>query len=502
MGGIQASVMSGPTTLMALQHPFVGPTGPTVDEKPVMGVPWLIDIFSREVIMFDPWALKDAGIINSAYGIFLGPKGHGKSTAMKTLAHRLMLLPAGYDMMKIAINDYKPEGKGSEYELFAKKHRSKPFRIAEAEVNPLESRLFSPPGSGVYEAGVVRMAEMLCRYGNNGTLTSVQAEAMRVSVYMMLTMRELAWSPRTLQQCTFRITRTDIDNYKRTLKGKLYHQVENRLVRIDNSYIRKAVFRDLRSLTNRSDNTSYEEIISAGVQVGAMLGNLLDGSFGRMFGSKYSLYEMMTQRATTYDWRGVSREAETLMRIILTEVKVAAIETNRLDLVPHIELDDERHKSMGNLFYAQSTSYFSEIARGVHTCNLSATHRLSSIRKGGVGSELYMLGDTIINNNGFIAIGRHKPNDETLKELQDMHDISSPDLIKITTMPRRTFAIKLGDEQRIRFGQTFVLPSELDFQMTDSATDRMLDRPNLLNPETLERFARQNGIVYLGRDAA
>lgn len=502
---INASVLSGSTNLMAMAHPFVGPTGPydKATGQPVGGVPIMIDIRTREVIVFDPWLLKLAAIIHSAYGIVLGPKGHGKSSLLKILANRLCLLTAGYDMLRVAINDYKPEGSASEYALLTKHMRSKVFAIAMMRVNPFESRLFVAPGKETHELAILRIAEILFEFINGIPSVGANAEAVRTGVAKMLKRDPIFWSPELLFDCLRTLDDADIADYQATLKIKLVDEMNGRLERVreSNRAVREDITDQINSVRETGSNLRYDEIKQAGIFMSQQLGNILHGSYGSMFGNEHSLYDMMTQRVATLDWRGVGKQAEALMRIILTEVKVAAIETNRLDLLPHIELDDEKHQSMGNLVYARSHSYMSEIGRGVHTCNLSATHRFRSIRRGGMGSELYDLGNTIIDNLGFAFIGKHEVTDPGLAEICERYDLSETDRGLIPMLPDYTFGIKLGN-QRMRYGRVFALPSEMGFLPTDSATDRMTTRPGVIQPEQLAEFARRNGIAYIGADAA
>jgi hypothetical protein len=502
---VNASVLSGSTNLMAMGHPFAGPTTP-FDKKtglPVGGVPIMIDIRTREVIMIDPWLLKLAHIIHSAFGIVLGPKGHGKSSLLKIIANRLCLLTAGYDMMRVSINDYKPEESSSEYALFTKHMRSKVFEIASMKVNPFEARLFTSPDEDVYELAILRIAEILFEFVNKTTPTGANAEAMRAGVAKMLRRNSIFWSPELLFDCLRTLSDDDITFYHDQLRNKLRTQMQSRLEHalVTSEGVKEDLRGQLSSINDSGNNVLFDEIKQAGVYMSQQLGNILHGSFGNMLGVEHSLYDVLTQRAATKDWRGVPPDAETLMRIIDTEIKVAAIEKNRTDLLPHIELDDEKHKSMNNLVYAKSHSHFSEIARGTHTCNLSATHRLRSIRRGGIGSELYELGNTIIDNLGFAFIGKHEINDPGLAEIVERYDLSETDRGLIPMLPDYTFGVKLGN-QPIRYGRVFALPSEMSFLGTDSATDRMVDRPGIIYPEQLMRFAYENGIVYLGADAA
>ena len=498
---INASVMTGSTNQMAMGHPFAGPTGPRHRStgKPIGGVPIMIDVRTREVIVIDPWLLKDGGIIHSPFGIILGPKGDGKSTTMKVIANRLSMLTAGYDMMRVAINDYKPEGATSEYELFTKHMRSKVFRIADMRVNPFESRLFATTKDIDHEVNslaVLRVAELMFEFVNSGALLGFNAESLRIAVGKMMRYDELLWAPALLFHCLRSLSDQDIEYYYDELRTLLNHQMQLRVEAVADDSVHDSLIEQIHDINAMSSNLDYEDIKRAGVYVSTLFGNILHGSYGKMFGADHSWYDMITQRVVTKDWRDVPQAAETLIRTIDTEIKIAAIENNRLDLLPHIELDDELHKSMGNLVYATAQSHLSEIARGTHICNIGSTHRLGSIRRGAVGSDLYNLGSTIINNLGFALIGRHEATDPGLDELVERYELAQVDRAIITSLPKYTFGLKLGDEP-IRYGRVFALPSEMEFIGTNAATDRMVDRPGVLYPDKLLTFAEANGIVRI-----
>lgn len=494
---IRGSVMVGPTNLMALNHPFITPI-----YNKVPGMPIGIDTRSREVVCVDPWYLKNAGIINSAFGMILALKGEGKSSILKILTTRLMSLAAGYQFMRVSINDYKPEGRASEYGLLTEQFRSKQFYINQMSVNPLEARLFMSSDEEVYELGMLNIVEMICEFVHGDRLLGHYATALRVAMSVVL--REYAqpmWSLHLLEKVCRSLSEEQIQVYFSSLDGILRQQMSDRLVRISDAHIKQSQYERINQIASQKTNANAVDIQQGGMYVSSLLSRVLHGKYGHMFGTKHSLYEMLTQRVVTQDWRGIDPEAEMLMRTLLTQIKMSAIENNRLDLLPHIELDDEKHKSMDNIVYARGHSFFSEIARGTHTCNLSATHRLNSIRKGGVGSELYNLGETIINNLGFVLIGRQNNHPEVLRELQERYSLSRSDTELLPRLPKYTFGYKAGEEEKIRFMRVFATPAELPLLGTDSSTDRMVNRPGIISQERIEQFAKTNGIKMIGTAA-
>lgn len=363
------------------------------------------------------------------------------------------------------------------------------------QINPFEPKLYRIQGKDTYELGILGMAEMMAEFSKKGVLVGHENTALRIALYTMLQHDVNMWSPGLLEKLLRSSTDDQINGYYATLDNKLAAQLTQRLQNISDPIQRAAVEAQLRQLVHAQDNHNLADIKAAADYVATLFSDILHGSHANMFGNANSLYELLTQRAVTKDWRGMDPEGETLMRLIDTRIKVSAIENGQTDLLPHIEIDDEKHKAMDNLVYAKSHSFFSEISRGTHTCNLSATHRFDSMRKGGAGSELYNLANTIINNLGFVFIGRQVDDQKSLDELQDRYGLSNADTKSLTTLPKRTFGMKLGEAEPFRYVQFFATPTELELLKTEGATDRMVARPDPFNLQHIERFAGENNLT-------
>ena len=52
----------------------------------------------------------------------------------------------------------------------------------------------------------------------------------------------------------------------------------------------------------------------------------------------------------------------------------------------------------------------------------------------------------------------------------------------------------------MRFVRVFATPNELAVMKTNASTDRMIARPDVFSSEQIEKFAKENGIVYIGND--
>lgn len=505
---IKSPVLTTTTSLTAMANAFIGSASSSFGRGIAIG----LNTRTQEVEYFNPWAMKEAGILESMFGLWLGKIMIGKSMAMKVCAIRLMMLSAGYDTMRTVINDYKPEGgtdegsNGSEYGRFSQVAQSTVFRIANMQINPLEERMFASRGEGAYELGILSMAKSIIEFGKGSKLIGHEDTSLRVAVSVMLSHNPTLWGLGLLAKLLRSITREQIEAYYKGLDSKLQAQLEYRIDVLHtlgstgdaNLDVRKnlkaAVVSELTQLVNAKDNLSLQLIQSSGDRVAAYLEGIIHGSFGKMLGDKHSLYDISTQRAVTKDWRGVGPEDETLMRIIDTRFMTSAVENHQLDLLPHLMLDDEMHKPLSNETYAEGRQFFGEIARGLHMCMMSASHRLDSLRKGGEGSNLYHRGEAIINNMGWFGVGRQVNNPRQLKELQERLACTNAERDGLARLPKRVFALKFGEAEPVRHVQIVATPLEIAMGKSEGAVERMMDQPDINKPGDLRRFAERNNL--------
>ena len=479
---IRARAFGGPTQHLALIHPFYG-----TDSVLRYGVPIGIDMMTRQLVYFDPWYLKSIGAIHSAQGLFIADKGLGKSATMKILTVRLGMLSAGYNAMRMSVNDHKNEGEQMEYTPLIETIGARVFTMANMRVNPLDHRL-CPTLSNLID-----MASMLCSF-STGQLDVVAKTALRVAVYRMYRMSEDLWSLSLLHAIVRSMTLDDVDSYfaesSRILREEqLARLKELRLDELTDQYA---------DIDQRPFSVDRDDIVHAATRVYHMLDDLVSGEDADLFGTSTGLYEMYTQRANGKNWSGLTARGETIMRTLDAKIKSYAIENRDYRLIAHLELDDERHRSISNLANARASAYFSKVARAVPTCNISATHRLGDLRRGGFGSEAYSLGDSIINDMGFVMIGRQRNSKAIIDELHEKYRLTAVQRDYLPALPPYCFMFKLGEEFEPTFVRIFATPKELSIIKTDSATETMLSRPDVMSPDDLQRYAEVNGVRYLG----
>lgn len=477
-------------------HGFIDPVG--TDYK---GVPLFLNVRSKAVVNFDPWWLKNNDYIGATIMLVTGLLKAGKSALIKMMAFRLALLVMGYDTFRLVINDRKPEGSESEYDALSRAFGCIPYVMRHRRVNPFERRLFlhSENDNEVYALGLISLAETLCEY-DDGPISGRSRMALRVAMYAMLTKYdEAAWSPELLRRIAGSLTEELRKGYLNELDKQLISETAQRLELVKHDpALTTQVMGQVSELTETSWNYTQAEIEEGGKDIANRLGHLLGSESGAMFGSQHSIYEMLTQPLVDKDWRGLSDKSETLMHIIENKIKMNAAELHRTDMLPHMEISDELHKSMDNLLYARTMAYFTEIARSMSTLFVFSTHSFDSIRKGGAGSEPYGLGNKIIQNTPLVFYGKPPQNPTLLAEYAARERLSRKEASLLARLPRQVFGMRYGESEPFMFVHPVATEFDRKYLIgTDSASEGVENRPSN-TPEDLKRFAWQNGLTYIG----
>ena len=494
--------MSGPrqvgTTADTVRgHGFISPVG-----VKYQGIPLFVDMRDKSIVNFDPWWLKNNGYIGATIALITGVLNAGKSALIKMMVFRLALYIMGYEIFRVTINDRKPEGSEGEYGALSRIFGCVPYTMRERRVNPFERRLFlrHKDDSEVYALALVSLAETLCEYDDH-PLTSKSRLALRVAMYGMLTMySETNWSPELLRRIAGSLTPEMFSGYLANMDQQLITETTARLefVKHDPNLVAE-LEQEIHDVTTSPWNYTYEEIVESGKDIANRLGHLLGSESGEMFGGQHSIYEMLTQPLVDKDWRGLSDKSETLMHIIENKIKMTAGELNRTDLLPHVEISDELHRSMDNLLYARTQAYFTEIARSMATFFIFSTHSFNSIRKGGVGSELYGLGNKIIQNTPLVFYGTPPRDPALLNEYRAREELTQREGRKLARTEPQVFGVKYGERQPFMYLHALATQFERKYLIdTNSASEGVENRPSADDPQQMARFAQVNGLTYLG----
>lgn len=464
------------------------------------GLPFFMEMQGGECIPFDPWWLKKNGFIKSTTMLIYGPLDHGKSAFIKMLAFRLAMLVWGFSLFRLVINDRKPEGTEGEYGALSRLFDCTPYSMRDMQINPFERSLFlaKPDSREPYELGLLDLAQVLCEY-EFGPQTPIERYALRVALYDMLHADdEAAWSPERLQRISGSLLPEMKDGYHKHLDARLVAQTAEQLERVTDVEVKQRIIARTTELVSVEPNIPFEVLRDAGVANAARLGSLLHGPLGSMFGVKHSLYGMLTQRLVDKDWRGMLPNAETLMHILETRIKTIATDMHRVDLLPHMDISDELHKSMDNLMFAEMKSYEREVARSMPTLQVDGTHAPNSILKGGKDSPLYNIGEKIIDNTALTFYGRMPNKKSLLDEIQDRETLTNAQRKELPHFQQYVFGAKFGKNEP--WMQLHPLATDLDqlFIGSNQAVEDIMNRPSTLSPDDMRRFAEKNGLTYVG----
>jgi hypothetical protein len=465
----RAASFRAPTAQMLAAHPFGGPahslsTGLVIGKYTYRHEPWFLDLYME----------KANGILPALNGIALGKKNCGKTSLMKIIAHRYVLIGAGLGYMRVAVNDHRPEAGRSEYAALADALGGEVYDIASRNVNPFEASL------ELGDLSVLEMANMLCEHVNKAPIIGAEFDALKVAVWMMLQLHPLLWSIETLLNRCLAMTIVDIQREQADMDSRMRERLEARIKKFaKNDFEGEGIRLELAGIYRDPSTQAVDEIMRARFKIASHLRSLLEGKYGKMLGGGDSLFNMLTQPIVVKDWRGVTGDAVGLMRAIDHRIQINAIERELFHLYPNIELDDEDHRSMEHLTYAKSKSLKSKINRSTRMINISGSHRLSDYRRGGAGSELAAYGQSIIDDMDFFFVGKQTPVKEHLDELQQRLNLNEQQRTDLPLIPEHVFGAKIGETEPYEYVQALPNKKEWEIIKSNKSNDDMVNRPGL-----------------------
>ncbi len=501
MSLIKVRAFSGPTQHLTLRHPFA--TQSTVFRY---GVPIGIDVFSRELVFFDPAWLKDQGLIDSMMFGFFGIKGFGKSSTLKIIALRYAMMTAGYEELRIAVNDHKvlkqerKDGSmehGMEYDSLAQLMGCVPFVMSSMRVNPFDPRICKTYSQ------LLAMATMLAGFSTTDELNARTRRALRVAVLRMFLMGDELWSPAMLLDIIRTLRVEDVTAYHthhRSLLTSEHDRRRSQLSRLLSDVELRKLDERFKEQIDRDVTISNELTLAAKEHLFDLLDDVFSGPDADLFGNSHGMFDMYAQRASVRQWTGFASggNGETIMRTLDAQLRTFAIENGQMELLAHLELDDERHKSISNIVNARASAYFSKISRSLPITNLSATQRPSDLRKGAVGSEHYNLGESIIDDFGGTLFARQRGTKAALDEIQERYMFTNMQRAMLPRLPKYTMFFKPNEEFPATLMRVFATPAELKYLKTDQSNEQLLLRPGIGNLEAIERYAKTNGVKLVG----
>lgn len=448
----------------ALMQPYVAPA-PVCNSGILLG----INMLTRKLEYFDPWALKMQGTITSTMFLVLGDKGYGKSSLMKSLILRLSGMQAASvnsqpELMRVRVNDRKPEDGEPEYKPVSDYLESLVVPLnRQAGINPFD------PAMNMTAFDIVETAVNLCEEISGQALGGFEAFAIQVGVHKMLTQVPEQASPGLLEYLMRGLDGRDIAAYFTASSTGIEAEYAKAMSERGETISPDA------NVIKRPHNIPEAEFKRAAGLISSYLGRLLRGDYGGIFGGDISLRDSLSQPMVTFDWSGVNDRSRTLLQSLLWKWQTVALNRNDLSLIPHINVGDEEHEAMTNLMYVRFQAAYVKKARAFHTADFRATQYQRDIGLAGhEGSEIRSLAQGILLGMGARIIFRQPKDDEVLNDLAQL-GISDQDLELLPRLPVGCCAIKYPDLP-IRWVQHILTPTELELVKSNAAARRMTQR--------------------------
>ncbi len=507
MSSLKVKSLMGPTQHLTLRHPLA-------TRSPIWkyGMPIGIDVFSRELICLDPAWDKMMGYIDSMFFLFFGVKGYGKSSTLKILLIRLAMLTAGFEELRVAINDHKvlkqdrADGSrehGMEYDSIAHIMGCTPFVMSRMRVNPFDYRICKTYSQ------LLAMAQLLASFSTTDKLDVRTKRALRVAVLRMYYMNRELWSPAMLLDIIRTLREEDVDVYHRRARRLLIVEHSQRRRRLKaTSKFTDAELRKLdvefKDQLAREVTISTPETLAAKEKLFDLLDDVFSGPDAEIFGDSHSMFDMYGQRACVKQWVGFASggDGETIMRTLDAQLKTFIIENGMTELLPHMELNDELHKGLANPVSAEAIAWLSKIARSLPLIWLGASQRPTDLLKGLPDSPHYRAGESILDDNGATFLARMRGKPAFLDELQERYMLTAPQRVLLPNLPKYTMFLKGSEEHPATLMRVFATAAELPLLKTDQSNEQLLMRPGIGSIEAIEAYANANGVRLLDERTA
>jgi hypothetical protein len=445
------------------------------------------------MLLIDGWGWREPGDngeppeVNGLVARCGGLRESGKSTLMKSLAIRLPGMQAGLDdsryplTFRERITDQRFEGEAGEYTDLTEALRSKVIHPMElGGINCLDSAMGD-------ELSLLETAINLSETVRGRQLTGYQPLAHQVAMHKMYnTERRAVAGPNLYERILRGLTIEDAWEYDRTRDESLKKRLEWRAG--DNPGLLKQLNLDF----NATSVISKENFESDAGEMAASFSQLLHGDYGSLFGDKISLSNLLGQEVTTVYQSGMSIKMRNVFDALMGKWMVWAMENNRPDMIPHLNIGDEAQDSYKSLMWLRFYDDYVRKARSYHMWDIRSTQFEGRLRTiGPAGSEQRELAETIDLGVSMRFIGKQPKDADILESLTDM-GFSDEDAWFTTNLPQGCFALKLPDRPAVFF-QHIVTEVESRLIKTNRSNERMMNRANVWSFEEIRRRALEMG---------
>lgn len=485
---MRGKAFKGNPNSIALWQPWIAPA-----HYQTTGIPLGFDLRTGKVVVFNPWSLPTH---STTFGIE-GEKNSGKSTFLKTVVGRLMGLQGkdAYDnpcLMRGRINSRKSEQGVAEFGKLSDALYSPVYDLGETSIN-----LFGLLKS---EADLIEVTIMIAQEINKGPIGVDIALAYMVGIRNMLRDAPEVVSPPVLEVILRNLTLRDFIEYHQTNNNELHQQFEEELL------LRPNLKEQLQ--INNYDTTVDQSNLDAAKTAANLLGQLLRGDYGRSFGGKNNLYDVLSQQLTTLNWETMPENARNILEAVLMKAEASAIVRAKngtgsgLDLstiIPHVNMSDEEGGAMKSPMHARFMADRQNKSRAYPTADFRAVQYYSQVTKAGdADSAMRGLAEEIELGVGCRFIFR-QPDDTTFLERFSRLGMSDPDVAFLPKLGQGQAVIWLRDHTPLYYQHVVTAP-ELPLIQTNSQRQSMVNTTPVWDNAKFQQRARELGVTKIGGD--
>lgn len=480
---MRGQAFKGDPASMSLLQPFITPKHLQSE-----GIPLGFELRTGKIVMFYPWTLPT----HSTTCQIEGMKNSGKSAFMKMLAARLPCLSAvdAYNQptkMRVRVNSRKSEQGVAEFAPLADALATSIYDLAESgSIN-----LF---GLFKDEADIIEVAVNIVEEVGRQKIDPTTAIAIMVAVRRILSTKTGIISPPLLETALRGLNEDDFDEYNEDNRAAV--RVKYRDVLQDS-----AVYQ--RLLLDRPLNAISSTYVEGARFAADCLSQLVNGNYGRVFGSENSLYDVLSQQIVALNWENIPVNAQSILESVLLKAETSAIVQSKRHLgdnqdlsriIPHVNISDEEGGAMKSVMHARFKAEKQNKSRAYPTVDFSAVQYYSQVTHAGdEGSELRGLAEEIENGVGFRILFR-QPSDSDFLQRFSRLGMSDSDVALLPTLETGQAMMWIRDHPPMVF-QTVLTPTEERLVQSNSARAGMSKAMPIWESKDFQQQASINGIV-------
>lgn len=448
-----------------------------------------------QVAFIEPQLLKRLEIIYVCTILVLAQIGHGKSALVKSLILRLLALQSGIDastgLPKEAtarMHDRKPNKGRGEYADVSDWLLANTIKLTDqGSINLFDPRM------GMTEWDILESAINIAEAITGQRLSEYQTLAAQVAVYtMMRDMSQIA-SPEILEIKARSLDASDLDRYFARSDSEVLLRYKEKFAAND------LLMQQLQLSVERPRTINNQLFLDGAGSFSIIIGKLLRGDYGKLFGGNRSLYELLTEPMVNLDWTGVTGKAGEILEAQMERWDAMALDGGDSKLSPTINASDEVHSAIKSVPHARARDAKLRKGRAYETTEILVSHNEADLtRVGDDNSELRGLGESISRSIGMRFYGRQEESDATLHAITQ-RGVSDHDAWFLTQLEVGEWGIHVQG-QKMRWVRHVLLPSEIPLVQTNVANENVTNRIRVSSLPHIQERLRKLGATTIGVD--